>query len=106
MSDALFWKLAGELQATDAAVVEGTIMGSRCLRAGSEFLAIPEHRTGALVVKLPAPRVRELIEGGRGTPFAPAGRVFNEWVRVVVPDEPLWRRLLEEGRTFVATSSS
>ena len=63
---------------------------------------MPEHRTGALIEKLPAPRVRELIASEVGAPFAPAGRVFREWVAVATPDEALWRELLYEGKAFVS----
>ncbi|HSF84172.1 MAG TPA: hypothetical protein VLG28_00760 [Acidimicrobiia bacterium] len=102
MSEALFWDLAGEMQAADPSVTEGTIMGSRCVRIGGQFLGMPDHRTGALVVKLPAQRVAELIEADIGAAFAPASRVFREWVAVVEQDEELWLALLEEGKAFVA----
>jgi hypothetical protein len=45
-------------------------------------LASLEHRTGALLVKLPVSRVAEVIAEGSGEPFAPAGRTFREWVAV------------------------
>ncbi len=83
-------------------IAEGTIMGSRCLRAGGEFLAMPDHRTGGLVVKLPRERVQELIGAGIGAAFAPAGKVFEEWFAVVEPDEERRRVLLAEGKAFVA----
>ncbi|MEM9654582.1 MAG: hypothetical protein AAGA65_21000 [Actinomycetota bacterium] len=97
----LFWDLAVELQATDDRVVEGTIMGSPCLRVGKEFLAMNHHKKDGLVVKLPAERVSELIDAGRGESFAPAGKVFKEWLAVTEVDEDRWRELLAEGITFV-----
>jgi hypothetical protein len=102
LSHDVFWDLADELAAADPVLEEGTLMGSRCLRANGEFLAMPELRTGALVVKLPAARVAELIDAGVGEAFAPAGRVFREWVTIPQADEELWRRLLGEGKAFVA----
>ena len=103
MSDAedLFWDLGAELMAEDGRVVEGTIMSSRCLRVGKEFLAMPHHKTEGLVVKLPAERVSEIIDAGEGESFAPAGKVFREWLAVTDIDEDRWRSLLREGLTFV-----
>lgn len=93
----LFWRLAAELQAEDPRVVEGTIMRGRCLRVGTEFLALSDFKDAGLVVKLNAGRVLELIEEGVGRPFAPAGKVFREWVSIPAEDPALWRSLLREG---------
>ena len=100
--ETLFWKLAGELQEEDDRIVPGTIMNGPCLRVGKEFLAMNHHKKSGLVVKLPAARVAELIEAGIGESFAPAGKVFKEWVAVLQADEQLWRELLAEGVDFVA----
>lgn len=100
-AEELFWDLAAELQGGNDRVVEGKIMSSRCLRVGKEFLAMNHHKTAGLVVKLPAPRVTELIDDGVGQSFAPAGKVFKEWVAVLDIDEDLWRSLLSEGVEFV-----
>lgn len=97
----LFWELAAELQAEDARVAEGTIMNGRCLRVGKEFLALVDYKGSGLVVKLPRARVEALIDDGVGRPFAPAGRVFKEWLSVPEPERRLWRRLLAEGVAFV-----
>lgn len=98
----LFWRLAKELQKADARIVEGTIMSGRCLRVGKEFLALVDYKGSGLVVKLPKARVAELIKSGVGKPFAPAGRVFQEWVSVPKPERRIWLALLREGITFVA----
>ena len=97
----LFWRLAAELQAEDPRVVEGTIMNGRCLRVGREFLALVDFKGSGLVVKLPAGRVAELIAAGVGRPFAPAGKVFAEWVAIPTPDRRRWSALLREGVAFV-----
>lgn len=101
----LLWDIAGEMQADDDRIVEGTIMSSRCLRVGKEFLAMNHHKKSGLVVKLPAARVAALIDSGVGESFAPAGKVFKEWVAIVDPDEQLWRDLLTEGVEFVGKST-
>jgi len=97
----LFWELAAELHTHDSRVVEGTIMGGRCLRVGKEFLALVDFKGSGLVVKLPKARVAELIEQGKGQSFAPAGRVFKEWLCVPKVDRRQWRALLREGIEFV-----
>lgn len=100
-ADELFWRLAIELQADDPRIVEGTIMNGRCLRVGKEFLALVDYKGSGLVVKLPKQRVDVLIESGIGQPFAPAGRVFKEWLSVPKPDRRRWLALLREGIAFV-----
>lgn len=97
----LFWQLAAELQAEDPRVIEGTIMNGCCLRVGEQFLALVDFKSSGLVVKLPRARVEELIASGVGQPFAPAGRVFKEWVSVPAPDRDRWLALLREGISFV-----
>ena len=102
----LFWELAAELQAADPRVAEGTIMNGRCLRVDGEFLALVDFKGTGLVVKLARPRVDELIEQGIGRPFAPAGKVFREWVSVPEPDGERWRALLREGIAHVGAPSA
>ena len=98
----LFWELAVELQVEDPRIIEGTIMRGRCLRVGKEFLALVDYNGFGLVVKLPKARVAELIEQGTGQPFAPAKRVFKEWLSDPKPDRRRWRALHNEGVRFVA----
>lgn len=102
----LFWQLAAELQQQDPRIHEGTIMNGRCLRVGKEFLALVDYKGSGLVVKLPKERVAELIQAGTGKPFAPAGKVFSEWVSMPEPDRRRWRALLREGVEFVGRCAS
>jgi len=95
----LFWELAAPLR-TDPAVRRSTMMGLPCLRHGDRFFASYDRRSGALVIKAPADRVTELVAGGAGVPFAPAGRVFREWV--ALPDPASWPAMLDEARAFAA----
>lgn len=100
--ESMFWELIEELQHEDPRVEEGTIMGGRCARVAGEFLALVDFKGSGLVVKLPRSRVRELIDEDVGQPFAPAGKVFKEWVSVPERDRRRWRSLLREGIAFVA----
>jgi hypothetical protein len=97
----LFWELVAELKGEDPRIVEGTIMNGRCVRVGEEFLALADFKGSGLVVKLPRTRVDELIDEGVGRPFAPAGKIFKEWLSVPKPDRRRWRALLREGVDFV-----
>lgn len=92
----LFWDLAAELRSADPRVTEGTILNGRCLRVGDEFLALVDFKGSGLVVKLTRARVAELVASGVGVPFAPAGKVFREWVSVPVPERERWAALLAE----------
>lgn len=92
-----FWDMAGEMMAADERLVEGTIMGHPCLRVGKEFVAMPELKTGRLIVKLDAARVAELIAEGVAASFAPAGKIFKEWA--AVEDGARWGDLLAEAIT-------
>ena len=58
-----------------------------------------------LIVKLPAGRVRELLESGRGLPCSPRpGRPMREWVRIPSPDEETCVAYLSEARAFLTGS--
>lgn len=76
------------------------MMGFPCLRQQGVYVASCEPSSGDLVVKLPADRVRELIDGSTGEVFAPAGRPFREWVKISRRDAALWRELLDEALEF------
>ena len=77
-------------------------MGGRCVRVAGEFLALVDFKGSGLVVKLPRDRVAELVAQGVGHPFAPAGKVFKEWVSIPAADPQQWRALLREGIAFVS----
>lgn len=89
----------------DPAVGRSTMMGYPCVRRAGRFFASYDTRADALVVKLPAERVAELIADGTGEPFAPNGRVFREWITLAEPDGDVWERLLAEAREFAAPAS-
>jgi hypothetical protein len=90
----------------DPAVGRATMMGYPCVRLAGRFLASYDDKAGRLVVKLPSERVAELVMAGTGDPFAPAGKVFREWIAIPTPDRQLWRTLLAEAVTFARSTLS
>jgi hypothetical protein len=84
----------------DPAIGRATMMGYPCVRLAGRFLASYDDKAGCLVVKLPRERVTELVEKGQGDPFAPAGRVFREWVMIPTVDRGLWQAVLAEAVDF------
>ena len=103
MTDGEFWDVAEPLMA-EGVIEEGTIMGGRCVRAKGEFVAMPHHKGPGIVVKLPKDRVAALIDRGGGQSFAPAGKVFREWVLIESFDEDVWQDLVRESVAFVSPS--
>ena len=88
----------------DPAIGRATMMGYPCVRLAGRFLASYDDKAASLVVKLPRERVAELVETGTGDPFAPAGKVFREWVAIPTVDRELWRTLLNEAAAFARRS--
>jgi hypothetical protein len=97
---ALWRQLADELEASDPGISTSTMMGLPCLRLDGAFFASLDKRSGELIVKLAADDVAERIAASRGHAFAPAGRVFREWVVVDRCDEPTWRAALADALEF------
>ena len=97
-----FWRI-GQAFLKRKGITRGKILGFPCLRYMSEFVAAPEHRNGALIVKLPADRVAELVDQNKGERFAPAGRPFKEWLCVTQRDARFWKRLIDDAIDFAAT---
>lgn len=98
-----FWDVADDV-IDSGRVEEGSMMGHHGLRAvtGGGFVAAVERSSGNLVVKLPKEVVAELVESGEGLAFAPAGKVFREWVAIPAYDANRWFELIEESMTFVS----
>jgi hypothetical protein len=84
----------------DPAVGRATMMGFPCIRLAGKFLATYDGKAGRLVLKLPRERVAGLIANGSGETFAPAGKVFREWVAIPTIDRDLWQQLLAEAVEF------
>lgn len=84
----------------DPAIGRATMMGYPCVRLAGRFLASFDDKSDRLVVKLPRERVAELVGTGVGEPFAPAGKVFREWVSIATAERNLWQMVLAEAVDF------
>ncbi|MFI7063844.1 hypothetical protein ACIBL3_22850 [Kribbella sp. NPDC050124] len=88
----------------DPAIGRSTMMGYPCIRLAGRFLASYDEKSGRLVVKLPAARVAELVADGTGQEFAPAGKVFREWVALGPAERDRWQTLLAEAVAFARST--
>ena len=64
-----------------------TMMGAPCLRYKGEFLGMFFDKVNALIVKVPAGRVNELIASGEGEEFNFTKKRFKEWVLIPMQRE-------------------
>ena len=105
MSDTadLWGRLSEELLASDPVIARSTMMGLPCLRLDGAFFASLDKRSGDLLVKLPADEVSARVERGEGRAFAPAGRVFREWLAIDPGSEQEWRDAMAVALEFAAT---
>ena len=61
---------------------------------------------GRLVVKLPKPRVEELVAAGAGTNLDTGrGRLMKEWLTVPMASEAEWSQLAGEAYAFVGEAA-
>jgi hypothetical protein len=78
----------------------GSGFGRNALRMRGKIFAM--FVRGTLVVKLPAPRVRELIDSGMGEPFdANKGTPMREWVALDPTADLDWTAFATEALSFV-----
>ena len=59
-----------------------TMMNSPCLRYKGEFMAMMFSKADALIIKVSAERVNELIANGTGLEFNFTKKRFKEWVMI------------------------
>lgn len=98
--DKLVDALTGQPGVTPPDANGGKGFGSDALRVDGRIFAMLSR--DALVVKLPATRVRELIAQGAGGPFdAGKGSPMKEWVTVAAQDDAIWLALAREALAFV-----
>ena len=78
----------------------GKGFGSGGLKVDGKLFALMSSR-GEFVVKLPRPRVAELVAKGKGVQFDPGhGRLMREWIAMRGASDD-WVALAREARRFV-----
>ncbi|MVA75086.1 hypothetical protein GC722_03445 [Auraticoccus sp. F435] len=99
--DRLVAELREELLGRHPGDEEGRMLHAPGFRTGGRYYVFVT--ADELVLKLPAPRVQELIAGGQGSPCSPRpGHPMREWVQLAVADAATALPLVLESRAFVA----
>ena len=84
----------------DPAIGRATMMGYPCVRLAGKVPRVL-RRQGRLPGREAASRAGHRARRERqGDPFAPAGKVFREWVSIPTVDRELWQTLLAEAVDF------
>lgn len=78
----------------------GPMFGSEGLRIRGKVFAFVGYR-GALVVKLPAPRIDELAASGAAERMVMRDRAMREWALIEQSGADSWRRYVDEAFAFV-----
>jgi hypothetical protein len=99
----LWERLSEELVTSDPAISRSAMMGLPCLRTDGAFFASLDKRHGDLLVKLPAADVAARVGRGEGRAFAPAGRIFREWLALEPGSEAAWRTAVADALEFAGT---
>jgi hypothetical protein len=101
--DALYQGLALHY-GVDPQEPRGRGFGSNALKVEGKIFASLSH--GRLLVKLPAERVKALVEAKLGEPFSTGpGRVKKEWTTIAPPSLQDWLRLADEARRYVRSKA-
>jgi hypothetical protein len=102
-ADELYGALAEHYGAPSSSS-RGRGFGSNALKANGKIFASLSH--GRLLIKLPAERVKALVEAKLGEPFSTGpGRVKKEWVTIAPASAKEWARLSEEARRYVLSKA-
>jgi hypothetical protein len=96
----LFDDVSARLLEEDPGLDQGRMMRAEGLKTSGKFFAFVVD--GALVVKLPAERVGDLVASGEGRPFESGRRVMKEWVSLQPADEESCAAHVLDARDFVA----
>lgn len=99
----MFEQLMDQMIATEGAE-RSTMMGSACLRYQGEFVAMMFDKEDALIVKLPADRVNQLIADDEGREFNYTKKRFKEWVLIPTEREEAFEGYILEGIEFARST--
>ena len=77
-----------------------TMMSTPCLRYKGNFMAMMFAKEAALIIKVPASRVNELISEGKGNEFNFTKKRFKEWVLIPVDYEDEYESYIYESLEY------
>jgi hypothetical protein len=97
---AVFYRRHRAAVADDAAISEKRMFGTVALCVAGKVFLFPWK--DALVLKLPAPQVADLVASGDAVLFDPGhGRTSATWVAVSATAHAHWTQLAKDARAFV-----
>ena len=82
-----------------------TMMGSKCLRYKGAFIGMYFNKADALIIKVSADRVNELLDSGHGLEFNYTKKRFKEWVLIPSEDEDEFESYMLEAMQFAQTTA-
>lgn len=81
-------------------VEQSTMMRTPCLRYKGEFLAMFFEKADAMIIKVSALRVNELVTSGEGMAFNFTKRRFKEWVLIPRVQQQNYADYLQEALSY------
>jgi len=94
------YKEAVEKAAREIGVEHSTMMKTPCLRYKGGFMAMMFDKEDALIIKVSAQRVDELIAEGKGLEFNFTKKKFKEWVLIPREFEDEYESLIYESLNY------
>jgi len=81
-------------------VEQSTLMKSPCLRYNGDFITMMFTKEKALIIKVSALRVNELIADGVGLEFNFTKKKFKQWVLIPMQYENMYESLIYEALAY------
>ena len=92
--------IARKLVENEAGVEHSTLMKGPCLRYKGDFIAAMFAPENAMIIKVSAQRVNELIASGEGREFNFTKKRFKEWVLIPATLEKQYEKYLREALAY------
>ncbi|TQV88458.1 hypothetical protein [Aliikangiella coralliicola] len=86
-------------------VEHSTMMSTPCIRYKGQFMSMMFDRENALIIKVSADRVNELIAQGRGLEFNFTKKRFKEWVLIPLDYEADYESYIYEALEYAKTKA-
>jgi len=97
---------AAEKLIRESGVEQSTMMKTPCLRYKGEFLAMMFEKEDALIIKVSAERVGQIIAQGKGNEFSFTKKRFKEWVLIPIDYENDYEAYIYEALAYAKGKAS